>query len=258
MDGCTSKILANEGHAPLPLMIPSFFSFLSDDLQIVFLSLWLDVRSLLTLDVAISCHRLRPRWMTLLRCLRSPAIDDWGHNLSSLMWLSRRRIRASRMQVKIDTTRVRACDILLLERSSLVALGLRGCCNITDKCLMDVIKRYPNLRSIDVGNCIKVTDAGVSALGHRHGQLQSIYLSGCTRVTDAGISALGAGCGQLQSIYLGGCDKVTDAGISALSAGCGQLQNIYLKGCIKVTEAGISALGTRCGQLQNINVFDWC
>ena len=57
MDGCTSSSLANLGiHAPLPLMIPSFLSFLSDDLQILFLSLWLDVRSLSTLDVAISSH----------------------------------------------------------------------------------------------------------------------------------------------------------------------------------------------------------
>jgi hypothetical protein len=40
------------------MMMPSFFSLLSDDLQILFLSLWLDIRSLSTLDVAISCHRL--------------------------------------------------------------------------------------------------------------------------------------------------------------------------------------------------------
>jgi hypothetical protein len=58
--------------APLPLLMPSFLSQLSDDLQILFLSLWLDVRSLSTLDIAISCRRLRPCWMTILQCLRSP------------------------------------------------------------------------------------------------------------------------------------------------------------------------------------------
>ena len=57
------------------LMMSSFLSKLSDNLQILFLSLWLDVRSLSTLDVAISCHRQRPCWMTLLTCLRSPAYD---------------------------------------------------------------------------------------------------------------------------------------------------------------------------------------
>jgi Leucine Rich repeat len=255
MDGCTSSSLANVGiHAPLPLMIPSFLSFVSDDLQILFLSLWLDVRSLSTLDVAISCHRQRPCWMTLLRRLRSPAIDDWGHSLSSLMWLSKRGISASRVQMKIDTSRVRVCDILLLETSRLVALDLRSCCNITDECVMDVIKRFPKLRSIDVGNCRLVTDAGVSALGHRHGQLPSIYLSDCLRLTDAGISALATGCCQLQSIEFSCCINVTDAGISALAAGCGQLHRIDLSGCKRVTDAGISALAAGCGQLQSVNL----
>jgi hypothetical protein len=115
--------------APLLLMMPSFLSLLSDDLQILFLSLWLHVRNLSTFDVAVSCRRLRQSWMTILQCLRSPAVVDWGHSLSSLMWLSRRGIRASRVQMKMDTSRVRVCDILLIETSDLVALGLRDCFN---------------------------------------------------------------------------------------------------------------------------------
>ena len=186
--------------APLLLlmMMPSFLSLLSDDLQIRFLSLWLDVRSLSTLDVAISCHRLRPRWITLLQCLRSPAVDDWGHSLSSLMWLSKRGIRASRVQMTKDTSRVRVCEVLQVDTSDLVALGLRLCFNTTNQCVMDIINRCPKLRSINLAGCNKVTDDGVSALGAGCGQLQSIDLAGCEKVTDAGISALGAGCGQLQ------------------------------------------------------------
>ena len=70
-------------------------------------------------------HELRPRWMLLLKRLRSPAVDGWGHSLSSLMWLSRRGISAPRVEMKIDTFRVHGCDILLLETSNVVALGLR-------------------------------------------------------------------------------------------------------------------------------------
>ena len=199
------------------MMAPSFLSLLSDDLQILFLSLWLDVRSLSTLDVAVSCHRLRPCWMTLLRCLRSPSVDDWGHGLLSLMWLSRRGIRASRVQITMDTARVRGRHVLQIDTRDVVTLGLRDCSYTTDECLMDVINGCP--------------------------QLRSIVLKGCGMVTDAGISALGAGCSQLQSIDLAGCSTVTDAGISALVAGCGQLQSISLHGCYNVTDAGISALG---------------
>ena len=119
--------------APTPSTTPSFLYLLSDDLQIHFLSLGHDIRSLATLDVAISSHALRLFWMMLLQRLRSPAVDGWGHSLSSLMWLSRRGIRALRVQMKNDTSRVRGCEILLLETSNVVALGLGGCCNKSDR-----------------------------------------------------------------------------------------------------------------------------
>ena len=196
-------------------MAPSPLSFLNDDLEIPFSSVWMDVRSLTTLDVAVSSNRCRPRWLIVLRCLRSEAVDDWGHSQSSLMWLSRRGIRASRLEMKIDISRVRGCNILLVDTSDLVLIGLQDCINITNQCIVDVINRRLKPRSIYLSGCGNVTDAGVSALSAGCGQLQSIHLARCGNVTDAGMSALGAGCGKLQSINLGDCDMVTDAGISA-------------------------------------------
>ena len=194
-----------------------FRSLPSDDLQILLLSRWLDVPSLTTLDVAVSSRRLRPTWLTVLRCLRSDAVDNWGHSLSSLMWLSKRGIRASRVRMKMDNSLVRGCDILPVDTSDIVQPGLEGCNNMTDQCIVDVVYRCLKLRSVDLGGCSQVTDAGVRALGAGCGQLQSINLYGCDKVTDAGIIALGAGCGQLQSITLWGCDKVTDTTVSLLS-----------------------------------------
>ena len=98
----------------------------------------------------------------VLRRLRSEALDDWGHSLSSLMWLSKRGICASRLQMKIRDSRVHGCDILLVETRALVHLGLRGCSNVMDQCIMDVVNRCHQLRSIDLGSCDQVTDAGVS------------------------------------------------------------------------------------------------
>ena len=182
----------------------------------------------------------------VLRCLRSEAANDWGHSLSSVMWLSRRGIRVSRLEMKIDISRVRGCNILLVDTNDLVLIGLQDCINITDQCVVEVINRCPKLRSINLSGCGKLTDAAVSALGAGCGRLQSIDLRGCGNVTDAGISALSAGCGQLQSINLDGCGKVTDAGVLALGAGCVQLQSINLSYCGKVTDAGVSALGAGC------------
>ena len=227
---------------------------LSDDLQTLFLSLWLDVRSLVTFDVAVSSHVFRPSWMRQLKSLRCPAMDKWGHGLSSLMWLSRRGIRVSQVLIKMDACRVRGCDIMLLDTSDIVLLDLGGCKSISDECLTDIVKQSHKTRRKHLRDSEKVIDAGESELGAECGQLQSTNLSGCDKVTDAGVSALGAGCGKLQSIDVEDCDKVTDAGVSALGAGCGRLLGINLEGCNKVTDAGVSALGAGCGQLQSIDL----
>ena len=59
--------------------------------------------------------------------------------------------------MEMDTSRVLVCDILQVETSDLVSLGLRECCNITDQCITDVINGCPHLRSIDLGGCRLVT-----------------------------------------------------------------------------------------------------
>ena len=209
-------------------MVSSFLTPLSDDLRILFLSVWLDIRSLVTLDVAVSNHMLRPGWMMILQCLRCSAIDNWGQSMSSLVWLSRRGIRASRLQMKVNTWRVRGFDILLPEIGDLVYLGLNGCSNITDHYTMDIVTRCRWLRDIKLQDYLMVTDAGVSALSHGCSHLQSVDLSRCNKVTDAGVTASSYGCGQLNTIYLGDCSKVTDAGVVALSHGRGQLQSTNL------------------------------
>ena len=88
--------------------------------------------------------------------------------------------------MKIDGLRVRGCDILLVETRDLVHLGLGGCKNLMDQCIMNVVNRCLQLRSIDLTGCGQATDAGVLALGAGCGQLQSINLRGCGQVTDAG------------------------------------------------------------------------
>ena len=67
-------------------MAPLFLTLLSCDLQVFFLSMWLDVTSLANLDAALTRHDCRPYWM-LLNALRSAGIDEWGHSFASLMWL---------------------------------------------------------------------------------------------------------------------------------------------------------------------------
>ena len=67
-----------------------------------------------------------------LRCVRSEAVNGWAHSLSSVTWPSRRGIRVSRLEMKIDTSRVRGCNILLVDTSDLVLIGLQDCIGLTD------------------------------------------------------------------------------------------------------------------------------
>ena len=228
---------------------------LSDDLHILLLSEWLDVRSLVTLDVAVSSNTSRPYLKTLLGSLRLPSIDSMDHSASSLMWVIQRGICTSRVQMKDNAWRVPGCDLSLLKTIGLLHLGLSKCSSVTDEFILGAINGCRRKRRmVAPSRCSEVAYGGISALSTGCGQLQSINLHGCSKVTDAGISALSAGCGQLHCIDLSYCDMVIDAGIPALGAGCGQLQNIDLSGCSEVTDAGISALGAGCGQLQGINL----
>lgn len=143
-------------------MLSSFLSLLSFDIHLLFLSLWLDVHSLATLDVAVSCNASRPYWMSLLHSLRAGVIDDWGHSISSLKWLARRGIHARSVQIKVDAWRLRTDDLLLLETDDIVHLGLNCCCNLTDQCIIDMMSRCGKRN-----RCEEQVDAGVSVLGRK-------------------------------------------------------------------------------------------
>ena len=92
----------------LMVTIPIFLSVLSYDVHIMFVSQWLDMRSLATLDAAVTNSASRPYWILLLRSLRNDIIDCWSHSMSSLTWLIRRGgIHARTVQMKVDASQVR-------------------------------------------------------------------------------------------------------------------------------------------------------
>ena len=114
---------------------------LSDDLRRLLFCQWLDVRSLVTLDVAVSSSTSRPYWTRLLGSLRSPSIDNINHSLSSLHWLIQRGICASRIQMKVNAWKVPGCDLALLKTNDLLHLGLNSCQRVTDKCILKAVQR---------------------------------------------------------------------------------------------------------------------
>ena len=145
------------------LQVASSLHLLSDDLHALILSRWLDVRSLVILDVAVSSKTCRPYWIAFLHSVRRwRCIDDISHTAASLMWLSIRRICISRMEIKVYAWQVPGCDLSLLETVDLLHVVLDGCSGVTDQCILTIARVCRKLNSIDIGCCGNVTDAGIS------------------------------------------------------------------------------------------------
>ena len=87
--GCHFLLCYNTAHLSMAPLLGTLFGY---DLEVFFLSLWMDVPSLVKLDIAMSSHDWRPYWITLLQSLRSAGIEEWGHSFASLMWLTKRGI----------------------------------------------------------------------------------------------------------------------------------------------------------------------
>ena len=66
--------------------------------------------------------------------------------------------------MKMDKSQVRGCEILLVDTSDIVHLGLGECSNMTNQCIVDIVYRCVKLRNIEIGGCGQVTDAGILAL----------------------------------------------------------------------------------------------
>ena len=166
---------------------PSLPFFLAlENRQIPIICPWLDMQSLVRLDVAVSSTCARKLWLMILESVTCKAIDEWHHCYSSMMWAILRSIRITHILVKFSHR----------DRISKLIFEAVG--------ILSIWKERRYLESIDLSGCRGITDVGVSALGHGCGQLQAINLSGCNRVTNIGVSALGHGCCQLQTINLHG------------------------------------------------------
>ena len=101
----------------------------------------------------------------------------------------------------------------------------------TDAAVIAMVRKFHNLKLVNLCGCFKVTDAGVQALAKHHPSLESVNLWCCYEVTNAGVQALA--CPGLKSVNLACCSKVTDAGVQALAKHCPGLESVNLWWCAR-------------------------
>eukprot|EP00899_Mesostigma_viride_P021803 jgi/Mesvir1/29624/Mv21476-RA.1 len=126
---------------------------------------------------------------------------------------------------------------------------------ITASALMEVVRKCPRLRHLDMGSGpSNMDDQIILELAARCKGLRHLSLSYCPDVTDAGIVALGGECHQLESLHVGNCERVTDVGIAAIAQGCPRLRRLELWGCDGITDAGMSLVGEHCPDLEELTI----
>lgn len=189
-----------------------------DDLLTSFLSVWLDVRSLLALDSAISERNERLSWLQTLSTVQSVPMNELQHNHSSIRWLIKRNFR-SVVRIKISRD---------------------AKWQIADSTFEGVL--LPSLQKMDLTDCQRVSDATLSYLTMGCARLTSVDISNCKNITDSGVIALAASYPNLQEIVINGCYKVTSASVEALAELCLNLKTISFDGCFRITDAGLSTL----------------
>ena len=62
--------------------------------------------------------------------------------------------------MKADTMQILGFDSVGLEKTGLTHIGLSGCINIMDACILNVVHECCKLSSIDLNECQGLTDAG--------------------------------------------------------------------------------------------------
>jgi F-box and leucine-rich repeat protein 2/20 len=198
--------------------ISSFLLHFTSDFLSSFVSNWLDVRSFLVLDVAMTNKNERSQWLGNLKKTQSSSVDEWHHDQSSIRWLINRGIvNASHIRIRNDAK-----------------------WQITDSTFDGAI--FPLLRSLDLTECRRISDTLLSALIKVCPVLLSVTVDNCPNISDIGIAAVATGCPQLETISINGCLRVTNAGVVALAETCSELHRIKFDGCYQITDAGMFAL----------------
>jgi Leucine Rich repeat len=230
---------------------------LGDDWLISFLSDWVNVRSLVALDGAVTNNIMRLMWLNCLSSSNASILNTVIHDHASVRWLILRRVSISRLHIsgtyswQISNRTFKGATF-----TSLHDVYLSACRAVTDAGLTCLLKNCADIHTFDITGCDSMTNHSIDALARRCTHLQHVTLSVCCWISDCGIGALAQRCPLLQSIDLSYCSGITDVGVTALAVGCHKLQTINLSSCINLTDAGISALALGCPELRVVIVSD--
>ena len=126
---------------------------------------------------------------------------------------------------------------------------------VTDRALLALSIRCPNLRAVRLAGCSRLGSTGVLALASRCRRLELVDLTRVTKVDDAALSALAEASPSLDDLRLYACPQFTDAPLRAVAAGCRALRSLDCTGLRELTDGALVALAA-CPLLRRL-ILSW-
>jgi hypothetical protein len=262
-----------------PLAIDAFMLPRSSNLSETFTLIlqWLELRSLMALDSAVSCRIDRPVFLAALVDFSFPllrSVTARGLIYCEICWMARRVSTMTYLQCQPDADDfivgcLAHCPCLvslslarctLITDASVIALSdihclrhlvLSGCCNVTDIALVVLSERCPHLQSLDVRGC-DVTDRGLARIAMRCSSLLSIKISGASFIT--ALDFIATGCRGLSSISFSRCISISEISIQSLIRNTA-LTSITTQDC-NMTDATLNVIASTCPSIEHLTLFD--
>lgn len=254
---------------------------LGEDLFLL-LCAWLPLKSISTLDIAVSNAEDRSFWLMWLGMIDVDVINDHKHRCyASIKWLITKGIRTTSLQVLPCTIQMNDAtfsgfgfptknfchEVMKEKRNYFGSLSIEDCvridlsgCDITDANVIDLARGCPHLHTVFLGRCLNLTDKSLIQLAQCCPMLHNINLSHIQNITDIGVSALAQMCFGLQIINLVGNKHITIVSVSLLASCCPSLDTIQLdfgNWGKQMTDIGIEDLAKNCRALRSVTFYGW-
>jgi hypothetical protein len=197
---------------------------------------WMDERSLVGLDMAVTSTLSREGYLQAYTYLPTHCIDKLSDNIIPLkmMWLSKRGIKLSSVVVAKRLSAGDLTSVLKGLNSSITTclehIQFNGNKELRDSHLFILARISRDLKTVDLWNCNKITDLGLIRLVENSPNLTDVSLwqhtlSHCrshswdpvVKISNFSIHALITNCPNLANLNLSSCcSKLTDEAIYSL------------------------------------------
>lgn len=140
--------------------------------------------------------------------------------------------------------------------TSLQALTLDGCSQLSDRSLLALKQFTPALNMLSAQKCLEFSDRALSSVFQSCGRLQVLNLNLCRAVSDECVGALARCCKHLELLHVAQCTSLSDGGLYDFAMNCNPkpFKSLDLSYCRNVGDDAIEVLAKKCVHITWLNL----